>query len=141
VHPAWIALGVGVLISVALTLQLWSQKRVARARLGRRPQLTPAEFGERYFSDSTRKGQMATTVRRILANHLDLPLDGILPEDGLVQDLRMDDFDSMSTVEFILEIEQVFGVEIPDGAAKDFRSLRDIVEYLDAHHGWSGTEE
>jgi acyl carrier protein len=39
-------------------------------------------------------------------------------------------FDSMSLVEFILEVEQEFGLKIPEAAAEQMRTLRDVIGYV-----------
>jgi acyl carrier protein len=39
----------------------------------------------------------------------------------------------VSTVEFIVDVEKEFGVVIPDAAAQQMRSLRDVVEYVATH--------
>ncbi len=42
----------------------------------------------------------------------------------------MDDFDSMSTVEFVIEIEKEFGIKIPDSAAEKMITFQSVVDYV-----------
>ncbi len=55
------------------------------------------------------------------------------PDDRLVEDLRLDDLDSMATVEFILALEKEFGVKLPEAEMARARTLRDIIEHLTLH--------
>lgn len=52
------------------------------------------------------------------------------PTDRFVEDLLMDDFDSMSTVEFVIEIEKEFGIEIPNEVAEKMTSFQSVVDYV-----------
>jgi acyl carrier protein len=52
------------------------------------------------------------------------------PTDRFIQDLRMDDLDSMSTVEYVIEIEKEFGIKIPDSAAEKMITFQSIVDYV-----------
>ena len=42
----------------------------------------------------------------------------------------MDDFDSMSTVEFVIEIEKEFGIEIPNEVAEKLTTFQSVVDYV-----------
>jgi len=52
------------------------------------------------------------------------------PNDRFVEDLRMDELDSMSTVEYVIEIEKEFGIEIPDSAAEKMLTFKSVVDYV-----------
>ncbi len=52
------------------------------------------------------------------------------PSDRFIQDLRMDDLDSMSTVEFVIEIEKEFEIKIPDSAAEKMLTFQSVVDYV-----------
>jgi acyl carrier protein len=137
VELGWIALGLGFLVATVLLVGEWRQKKSVVARLGTRPQLGSRGFGTTYFGGSPARAQVAAKVREVLARHLPFPVDGVLPGDRPVQDLMMDDLDSMATVEFVLDLEKQFGIEIPDQDAAGLRSLQDIVDYVD-HRGVGG---
>jgi acyl carrier protein len=93
-----------------------------------RPTLNEAEFGQYYFS--AEQADIAARVRRILAVHIPVELSRLHPDDKLVEDIRMDALDSMSTVEFVLEVEKEFGISIPDSAAEGMRTSRDVINYI-----------
>jgi acyl carrier protein len=42
----------------------------------------------------------------------------------------MDALDSMSTIEFVLELEDHFKVTIPERAAAQMRTLRDLTSFI-----------
>src|SRR5580704_12005122 len=55
-----------------------------------------------------------------------------VPLDEITLDTHLNDIsdDSLEIVEFIMEVEQASGITIPDDVAAEFRSVRDVVEYL-----------
>jgi acyl carrier protein len=65
-----------------------------------------------------------------MSRHIPVDLSRLHPDDRIVEDIRMDALDSMSTVEFILEVEKEFGISIPDAAAEKMRTLRDAIDYV-----------
>jgi acyl carrier protein len=79
------------------------------------------------------RAEIAAQLRQILSRHIDVDLSRLSPDDKLVQDIRMDSLDSMSAVEFIVEVEQHFGSSIPDNTAERMQTLRDVVDYVAAH--------
>jgi acyl carrier protein len=64
------------------------------------------------------------SVRQLLAAFLKLPPARLLP------DTRLDELglDSLAAVELIFEIEERFGVRVPNERVAEFRSVRAIVE-------------
>ncbi|HAJ54730.1 MAG TPA: acyl carrier protein, partial [Lactobacillus sp.] len=43
------------------------------------------------------------------------------------------DADSIDIVEFVLELEDAFGAEIPDDDAEKIQTVQDAVDYIKAH--------
>jgi acyl carrier protein len=103
-------------------------ERLALEHMQGCPSLTAAEYGQRYFPAT--QAEIAAQVRAIFAKHISVDVSQSHPDDKLVEDLRMDALDSMSTVEFILELEECFKISIPDSAAKEMRTLRDITNFI-----------
>ena len=93
-----------------------------------RPSLTEKEFGLRYFSSD--RAEIAAKLRKTLTNLMDVDLSGMKPSDRFIQDMRMDDLDSMSTVEFVIQIEKEFGIEIPNSAAEKMTTFQSVVDYV-----------
>jgi acyl carrier protein len=94
-----------------------------------RPALNENEFGQHYFLPD--RAEIATKLRKILANHVGIDLSRMNPTDRFIEDLRMDDFDSLSTVNFVIEIEKEFGIKIPDAAAEKMLTFQSVVDYVD----------
>ena len=69
-------------------------------------------------------------VRGILAAKLGIELATIRRDSRLAEDLGVDSF---GAVELLFEIEEAFGLTIPDSDIEKVRSVADIVTYLD---GW-----
>ena len=67
------------------------------------------------------------TVEEIIAEHLDIEVEDVTDEKDLIEDLGAD---SLHTVELIMEFEQNFNIEIPDGDADELRTVGQIKEYL-----------
>jgi len=93
-----------------------------------RPVLNEKEFGQHYFSSD--RAEIAAKLRKILANHIEIDLSRVSPTDRFIEDLRMDDLDSMSTVEFVIEIENEFGIKIPNSAAEKMHTFQSVVDYV-----------
>lgn len=122
-----------VIIGGGVLLHEWSNRRRARRLLATRPALDPAGFGRAYFGESGRRALLAGEVRKLLAEHVPYSLEGLGPDDTFVGDLRMDELDSMSTVELVVALEQRFGITIPDENAQGILSFRQLVDYLERH--------
>ncbi|HNT35171.1 MAG TPA: acyl carrier protein [bacterium] len=123
---------VGVLAVVAISV--WLQKlhdaglrRLAKEFMGNRPRRSSREFGQTFYPDHA---EVAATVRDILAQHHPIDLAQLEPSDQPVADLKMDDLDSMSTVEFVIAVEKHFGITIKDADAEKMRTFDDICTHV-----------
>jgi acyl carrier protein len=54
--------------------------------------------------------------------------DDIKISDSLKDDLKMD---SLDFVEFVIEVENEFGITIVDGEAETFKTVQDVIELID----------
>lgn len=66
-------------------------------------------------------------VRAVIAKQIDIPEENITPESKLIEDLKAD---SLDVVELIMDLEQEYGVEIPDDDLPGIRTVGDIVGFL-----------
>ena len=118
-----------VAVVAVLVFSDYSLKRAVRRRMARRPRLTDEEFARFFPPDHA---QVAAKVRMLLARHATVDLARITPSDGLADDLRIDDLDSMATVEFLLDLENEFRITIGDEDAQEMRTVEDVVRWVAA---------
>lgn len=69
-------------------------------------------------------------IRDMIADNFDVDKDKITKETNFTDDL---DADSIDLVEFILQLEDEFGSEIPDEDAEQIKTVGDAVSYIKAH--------
>ncbi len=93
-----------------------------------RPTLSEKEFGRQFFPND--RAEIAAKLREILSRYIPIDLSQMQPNDRFVEDLRMDALDSMSTVEYVIEIEKEFGIKIPDSAAEKMATFQSVVDYV-----------
>jgi acyl carrier protein len=67
-------------------------------------------------------------VRDILAEQLEIDPETITLDTNIVDDL---DADSLDFVEMITSIEDEFNISIVDEKVGDFKTIRQVVEYLE----------
>ena len=73
---------------------------------------------------------MFEKIRDIIVEQLDLDdSDSLTMETSLKDDL---DADSLDAVVVIMALEEEFDIEIPDEEAENFKTIGDIVEYIEA---------
>ena len=93
-----------------------------------RQALNEKEFGKEFFPNN--RAEIAAKLRKILSRHIPLDLSQMQPDDRFVEDLRMDALDSMSIVEYVIEIEKEFGIKIPNSAAEKMITFQSVVDYV-----------
>ena len=73
---------------------------------------------------------MFEEIRDIIAEQLSIDdLDELTLDTSLKDDLNAD---SLDAVEVIMALEEEFAIEIPDEEAENFKTIGDIVEYIEA---------
>ena len=70
---------------------------------------------------------IAEQVRRIIAEQLMVDIEEVTDDASFVEDLGAD---SLDTVEMIMEIEDEFGIEIPDEDAEKIQTVGQAIEYI-----------
>ena len=66
-------------------------------------------------------------VREIIINELALEPEKVTDDASFVEDLGAD---SLDTVELVMAFEEEFGLDIPDEAAEQMRTVGDAIKYL-----------
>ena len=69
-------------------------------------------------------------VKEVIMDKLGVDEDKINIEASFVEDLGAD---SLDTVELIMQLEEEFGMEIPDEEAEKLTTVGSAVDYIDSH--------
>lgn len=69
-------------------------------------------------------------VKGFVVDQLGVDPDQVEMDTNLMKDLEAD---SLDAVEIILAVEDEYGLDIPDETAEKFETVRDLVEYVEAH--------
>ena len=67
-------------------------------------------------------------VRTIMSNQLDVDEDRITMESDIAEDF---DADSLDLVDLVMSLEDEFGIEVPDEQVENFRTVGDVVRYIE----------
>ena len=70
------------------------------------------------------------TVKDIIVDSLSCDEEDVTLEARLAEDLNAH---SLDAVELMMAIEDAFGIEVPDEAAQDMKTVKSIVVYVDEH--------
>ena len=69
-------------------------------------------------------------IKEIIVEQLGVDGDLVKLETNMMKDLEAD---SLDAVEIILSVEEKYGFEIADEDAENFETVKDLVDYVDAH--------
>lgn len=69
-------------------------------------------------------------VKKIVVEHLGVKEEEINNEASFVEDLGAD---SLDTVELVMALEEEFETEIPDEKAEQITTVKQAIEYIEAH--------
>ena len=69
-------------------------------------------------------------IKEILKDTMDIDESKFTLDAKLKEDLELDSLDS---VELIMSAEEEFGIEIPDEDVMNFKTVNDIVNYIEEH--------
>ena len=69
-------------------------------------------------------------VKQVIIDKLGVEEDKIVPDASFVDDLGAD---SLDTVELIMQLEEEFGIEIPDEDAEKMTNVKSVVDYIEAN--------
>ncbi len=77
---------------------------------------------------------MASTVearvKEIVCDQLSVTAEEVVPEASFIEDLGAD---SLDIVELVMALEEEYEMEISDADAENIKTVRDVIEYIDAH--------
>ena len=69
-------------------------------------------------------------VRDMIASQLQVDVATIKPESRLVEDLKAD---SANVMVMILELENLFGIEVEDEVILNLKTVGDVATYIEGH--------
>jgi acyl carrier protein len=69
-------------------------------------------------------------VKQIIVEQLGVDEGEVTPNASFVDDLGAD---SLDTVELVMAFEEAFDIEIPDELAEKIRTVKDAIDYINAH--------
>ena len=69
-------------------------------------------------------------VKKIVSDKLGVPEEKVKEDSAFVNDLGAD---SLDVVEFVMEVEKKFDINIPDEEAAKLDTVGKAVQYIDAH--------
>ena len=76
------------------------------------------------------KDQILEKIKEITADRLGVDEGDVTPEASFREDLEAD---SLDLVELIMELEEQFGMEIPDEEAEKITTVEEAVDYVSEH--------
>lgn len=72
---------------------------------------------------------IASRVRRIMTEHLGVPIPELIGSADLIDDLGAD---SLDTVELTMAFEEEFGIEISDAAMEEVKTVDDCIALIES---------
>ena len=71
-----------------------------------------------------------TKVKKVIAEKTpDVDIDDVVPEASLIEDLGAD---SLTIVELVMSMEEIFEIEIDDDAAEGLVTVQDAIDFIKA---------
>lgn len=67
-------------------------------------------------------------IRELLAEQLDIEEEKITMESDILEDFEAD---SLDVVDMVMSLEDEFGVEVPDEAVENLKTVGDVVRYIE----------
>ena len=67
-------------------------------------------------------------IREIICDQLDLEEDKVPMDSDIMEDFEAD---SLDVVDLVMSIEDEFGLEVPDDQIENFRTVGDVVRYIE----------
>jgi acyl carrier protein len=81
--------------------------------------------------DGLDREEILTKIQEITADRLGVEESDVTPDASFREDLEAD---SLDLVELIMELEEQFGMEIPDEEAEKITTVEEAVDYVVEHH-------
>ncbi len=69
-------------------------------------------------------------VKEVVVEQLSVSPDEVKEDSKFVEDLGAD---SLDVVELVMALEEKFDIEIPDDEAEKIQTVKDVIDYIEAH--------
>ncbi|HEX3068603.1 MAG TPA: acyl carrier protein [Thermoanaerobaculia bacterium] len=128
----------GAAIIVVVTVYIAYRRRLACDRkrlLESRNPVPSREFGATHYPADPVRAEIASFILLKFEELTAYDFKGALPEDRIVDDLRVDELDSLATVEIIQDVEVRFGIKVTDTEAAATQTLNDFIELVAVKRG------
>lgn len=76
------------------------------------------------------EAEILEKLKEIIVEQLGVEEDAVKPEATFVEDLSAD---SLDIVELVMAIEEAYELEIPDQAAENIVTVKDVIDYIKEH--------
>lgn len=73
---------------------------------------------------------MLKTLKKLIADNLDINTDGVTEGSSFKEDLGID---SLDLFELVMAMEEEFGIEIPSEDLENMSTVGDVMEYIEVH--------
>ena len=71
-----------------------------------------------------------TKVRKVIAEKIpDIDIEDVVPEASLIEDLGAD---SLTIVELVMSMEEIFEIEIDDDTAETLVTVQDAIDFINS---------
>ena len=69
-----------------------------------------------------------TKVKKVIAEKIpDIDIEDIVPDASLIEDLGAD---SLTIVELVMSMEEIFDIEIDDDVAETLITVQDVIDFI-----------
>jgi len=125
---SWVLIAVFSVIIILLIAGAgpWHRYFARRHMLGR-PRLNSRAFALQFYPENL---QIAALVRDILQEYIQVDLSQMQPSDQPVRDFYLGAIYGDEVEDFVMEIEQRFGIRFDDAEAKEMRTVDDIIRQI-----------
>jgi acyl carrier protein len=66
-------------------------------------------------------------IQEVVSENLSVDIEKVIPSANFIDDLGAD---SLDIVELVMALEEEFGIEIPDSAAEDIKTVEDALNFI-----------
>jgi acyl carrier protein len=91
--------------------------------------MSTGDKGPSSRDNSSVQAETFERVRRIIARFRNLPLETVLEDSRLQEDLELDSLDAL---DLIFELEEEFRVSVPDDRVGELRTVRAVCDGIEA---------